>query len=68
MKTSSSLRASPVMTLGDKNEGRSAYNKQSENEEHVLARKRRNELWRQVYRLSLRDMTYSWTRYAGEIL
>ena len=50
MKTRSGLRESPVMTLGDKKEGRSAYNKQSENEENVLTRERRTELWRQVYR------------------
>ena len=52
MKTRSGLRALPVMTLGDKKEVRSAYNKQSENEEIVVARKRRTELWRQVYRPS----------------
>ena len=34
MKTRSGLRESPVMTLGDKKEGRSAYNKQYENEEN----------------------------------
>ena len=34
MKTRSGLRESPVMRLGDKKEGRSAYNKQSENEEN----------------------------------
>ena len=44
MKTRSGLRESPVMTLGDKKEGRSAYNKQFENEENVLARERRTEL------------------------
>ena len=54
MKTRSGLRESPVMTLGDKKEGRSAYSKQSENEENVLARKRRTEMWLQVYRPSLR--------------
>ena len=48
MKTRSGLRESPVMTLGDKKESRSAYIKQSENEENVLARERRAELWRQV--------------------
>ena len=40
MKTRSGLRESPVMTLGDKKEGRLAYSKQSENEENVLARER----------------------------
>ena len=30
MKTRSGLRESPVMTLGDKKEGRLAYSKQSE--------------------------------------
>ena len=54
MKTRSGLRESPMMTLGDKKEGRLAYSKQSENEEHVLARKRRSELWRQVYQPSSR--------------
>ena len=54
MKTRSGLRELPVMTLGDKKEGRSACNKQSENEENVLARERRTELWRQVYRSSSR--------------
>ena len=48
MKTRSGLRESPVMTLGDKKEGRSAYSKQSENEENVLARERRTELWRSI--------------------
>ena len=54
MKTRSGLRESPVMTLGDKKEGRSAYNKQSGNEENVLAREKRTELWHQVYRPSSR--------------
>ena len=54
MKTRSDLRASLVMTLGDKKKGRSAYNKRSENEEEVLARKRRTELWCQVYQPSSR--------------
>ena len=54
MKTRSGLRESPVMTLGDKKEGRSAYNKQSENEKNVLARERKTELWRQVHRPSSR--------------
>ena len=48
MKTRSSLKVSPVMTLGDKKEGRLAYNKQYENEENVLSRWRRTELWYQV--------------------
>ena len=38
IKTRSGLRESRVMTLGGRNEGRSAYNKQSEKEEKVLAR------------------------------
>ena len=54
MKTRSGRRESPVMTTGDKKEGRSAYSKQSENEEDVLARERKTELWRQVYRPSSR--------------
>jgi len=54
MKTRSGLRASLVMTLWDKKEERSAFNKQSENEENVLARRRRTELWCQVYRPSSR--------------
>ena len=54
MKTRSGLRESPVMTLGDKKEGRSVYSKHSENEENVLARKRRTELWRRIYRSSSR--------------
>ena len=37
-KTSSGLRESLVMKLGDKKEGISAYIKQSDNEEKVLAR------------------------------
>ena len=49
MKTRSSLRESPMMTLGDIKYGRSAYSKQSENEEHVSARKRRTKVWCQVY-------------------
>ena len=54
MKTMSGLRESPVMTLGNKKEGRSAYSKQSENGENVLTRERRAELWDQVYRPSSR--------------
>ena len=49
MKTRPGLRESPVMTLGDKKEGSSAYDKESEDEENVLARERRTELWRQVW-------------------
>ena len=44
MKTRYGLRELTVMTLGDKKDGRSAYNKQSENEENFLARKKRTEL------------------------
>ena len=47
MNTRSCLKESPVLKLGGKKEGRSAYNQQSENEENALARKRRSELWRQ---------------------
>jgi len=54
VKTRPGLRALPVMTLGDKKKGRSVNNTQSENKENFLARKRRTELWRQVYRPSSR--------------
>ena len=54
------------MTLGEKKEGRSAFNKHCENEENVLARKKRTELWCQVYG-HLQDTTCSWRRRVGEI-
>ena len=54
IKTRSDLRESPVMKLGDEKEGISAHIKQSDNEEKVLAGKRRTELCRQVYRPSSR--------------
>ena len=40
----SGLRESPVMMLGDRNEGRSAYNEHVVNDEKVFARWRRTEL------------------------
>ena len=67
MKTRSGLRESPVMTLGDKKERRSAYNKQSENEENVLAREREGPSCGAKYIGHLQDTTCSWRRRAGEI-
>ena len=55
MKTRSGRKESPVRTLGDKKEGGSAYSKQPEIEGNVLARKRRTQLWCQVYQPSSRD-------------